>query len=501
MRMKYSCLSFFRLPKIVLFILLFNLFRLGYGQEIASKIDQKDLKDFIKTLSSIQFEGRAVDNDGQIKTQHFIVDRFKTLQIEPFYHDGYLENFTLKQTDKTEVFLKTQNHQILKNFDRMMFTDDIPPIKVIESQVVFGGYATEDELNQIEVENRLVLVLSVNPSELFPITKRLEARKAAGLIVFHDDDKPFEATKSYFNEVHFKKKYAIADGHEPNVFDSYPSETHFLNAFIIPEAEVINVMGWPKNKLVSLANRKKIKMAPPANIEIHFEQVEKTIETANVVGGIRGESEQVIILSAHYDHVGVDGNVYYPGADDNASGVAALLELAEEFVQCDQLKYSMIFLATSAEEGGLLGSSYHVNNPEFDADKVVCNINMDMISRCDNKQSDCNYLYCIGNNLTETLDSLIREADNRVLGCMCDYSENNTGIFARTDGANFSKKGIPSILFFTGFHDDYHKPTDTMEKIDFDLLENRILLISEVIKLIQRTPNPIRKPINTTIPE
>ena len=472
------------LSKILLLILACK----SYGQVVTSKIDQNDLREFIKTLSSIQFEGRSVDNDGQIKTQEFIMDRFKTLQIEPYLSGGYQEKFTLNQTDKGEVYLKTQNGQQLLNYDRMVFTGDIPPVKTIESQIVFGGYGTEEELKQVNVENRIVLILTESSSGDYEIKKRLEALHASGIIYFHKDDKPFKSTKNLLKDVHYRKSYSISDRHDATTIDAQPSEIPFLYFLMIPEAELKNVMGMSKSKLINLANRKKIKRVPATEISVHFEQAKKTIKTANVLGVIKGDSPQSIILSAHYDHMGMDDNQYYPGADDNASGIAAMLELAEEFKQYENLKYSMIFLATSAEECGLLGSTYHVNHPDFDPEKVVCNINMDMISRCDSKQTDCNYLYCIGNNLSEALDSLVREADKLYPNCMCDYSENNSGIFVRTDAYNFSKKGIPAILFFTGFHDDYHKPTDTIDKIDFDILENRILLINEIIKFIQSTP-------------
>jgi len=119
--MKFYALLFFRLPKVLLLILACK----SYGQDVTSKIDQNDLREFIKTLSSIQFEGRSVDNDGQLKTQEFIMDRFKTLQIEPYSSEGYLEKFPLNQTDKGEVYLKTKNGQTLHNYDRMVFTGDI----------------------------------------------------------------------------------------------------------------------------------------------------------------------------------------------------------------------------------------------------------------------------------------------------------------------------------------------------------------------------------------
>jgi len=350
-----------RLKKIILLTLLFGIFVHSYGQKTGSKIDKEDLSAFIKTLSSIQFEGRALDNNGHIKTQEFIVKRYMELQLEPFSSDGYLEKFYLNQTSRGDLYLITPNNRTLSNNDSVMINREMKQISETENEIVFGGYGSEDE--------------------------------------------------------------------------------------------------------------------------------DRKVEVANVVGLIKGESEKLIVISAHYDHVGwldkEDTTNYYPGADDNASGVAALLELAEEFSQYKNLKYSMMFLATTGEEGGLLGSSYHVNHPDFDPERVVCNFNLDMISRCDAQQDDCFYLYCISDERSQWLDSLVREADKIFPHCSFIYSSNDTDIFSRTDTYNFSKKGIPSILFFAGFHDDYHQITDTMEKIDFDILANRVKLIGEVLKMLQ----------------
>jgi hypothetical protein len=489
-----KCLSIFRLLRFLPFFLFLIIFHHCFGQEISSKIDKKDLKSFIKTLTSSQFSGRGLDNDGQIKTQEFITSRFKELQLEPFSADGYLEKFSLYQISRGELFINTQNHRKLQNFDRMIFGGVIQYNEEIKREVIFGGYGTEEELNQIEVENRFVLISLKDEREETNIKRRLEARNASGLIIFQKDDRNFETMKRRLKEFHTQKRYSIANRLDTVKLDSLFEEIFntitTINTITIPEAEVKNVIGLSKNKLVNLADNRKIDDVPPVVINIHFERVGKMVETANVAGIIRGESDKTIIISAHYDHLGKNDKLYYPGADDNASGVAALLELAEEFSQYINLKYTMIFLATSAEEGGLLGSLYHTEHPDFDHSKFICNINIDMISRCDNIHNDCKYLYCIGNNQSEMLDSIVRKANKLYPQYIFDYSENGSDIFARTDGHSFMKKGIPSITFFSGLHNDYHKPTDTMDKINFDILENRIKLICEVIKLLQKDSVP-----------
>ena len=472
------------------FCLILIVFCPCFGQDKTSKIDKKDLRMFIKTFSSVQFDGRAIDNNGQLRTQQYIIDRFKTLQIEPFSPDGYLDKFMLNRIDRGEIYLQTQNQRILRNMGRMIFEGNIQHNNEIEREIVFGGSGTEEELNQIDVENRFVLILPVSFGDEMAIKKRLEVRNACGLIMYMKDENKFETAKNRLNEFHLQKRFSIPNPPDTNHINlsaveptvSFP----IVNTIKIPGAEVKNVINFTQNKLLNPFYQRKIKHTPPTKIRINFEGVASTIETANVIGVIRGESEQAIIISAHYDHIGKGENVYYPGADDNASGVAALLELAEEFVQYEKLKYTMIFLATTAEEGGLLGSQHYVEKPDFDPEKTLCNINMDMISRCDPQHTNhCDYLYCIGIKNNEPLDSLIRKANMLYPHCAFDYSANSSDIFFRTDGYNFKKKGVPSILFFSGFHDDYHKPTDTIDKIDFDLLEHRIKLICEVIKLLQ----------------
>ena len=483
-------LSITHLPKLPLFFLFLIFFHYGFGQDISSKIDKKDLRAFIETLSSPQFGGRSIDDDGQFITQEFIVNRFKELKLETLSPDSYLEKFYLQQISRRELFLKTQYDRTLQNLDRMIYEGEIKRFEAVAVEVVFGGYGTEEELNQINVINRYVLIILKNQSEEIVLKKRLGERLACGIIIVYEDDKNFDVMKDRVKDFYVQKKYSIA-GHLSGMtatsaqIGEQSGLIPVVNSIKIPGAEVKNMMGLSKNKLVGLANKRKIKDVPPVMINLHFEQVEKIVETANVIGVIRGESEQAIVVSAHYDHVGKEENFYYPGADDNASGVAALLELAEAFTQTRNLKYTMIFLATTAEEAGLLGSLYHTRRPDFDPEKIICNVNIDMISRCDNKHTDCEYLYCINDDQSEMLYSLVRKANVLFPLCTFDYAGNNVGIFERTDGFNFMKKGVPSILFFTGFHDDYHKPTDTMEKINFDILENRIKLICEVIKLIQ----------------
>ena len=237
-----------------------------------------------------------------------------------------------------------------------------------------------------------------------------------------------------------------------------------------------------------LISHDKIISAPISKVKIKCERVEREIETANVIGIIKGKTDKIIVISAHYDHLGKSGKEYFPGADDNASGTAALLEIAEEFSTSKDLEYNLMFIATSGEEAGLLGSFYHVNRPNFNPKNIICNLNLDMISRSDDKH-DYQYLYCIGTDQSNEIDMLIKKVDASYDKCSFDYSLDNSkdtsGLYTRSDQYNFYKKGILAIQFFSGLHADYHKPTDTVDKIDFNNLEDRVRLISLVIKQLE----------------
>jgi len=495
-----TCISFFRLSEYVLFFLFLTISHHGFGQETSSKIDKKDLRSFIKILSSTQFGGRGIDDDGHKKTQEFITNRFKELQLEAFSSDGYLEKILLNQTSRGNIYVTVQNKKTLRNFDRMIFGGAIRhDLKEIEREVVFGGYGTEDELSQINVEDRFVMVFIKNTREEIDITNRLKERNANGLIIIHKDDKNFESQKRRLKDFFTTKRYSIVDRSdtmslESGMADQFINDLIAVNSQIntirIPDSEIKNIIGLSKKELVKHADKGKINDVSQSIISINFEKVEKVVETANIIGVIKGESDKSIIISAHYDHLDRVPEIYYPGADDNASGVAALLELAEEFSQYETLKYTIIFIAATAEESGLLGSQYHVEQPGFDPGKVVLNVNIDMISRCDNINNDCRYLYYIGSNQSKILDSLAEEAIKLFPQYIFNYTEYNSDILDRSDTYNFKKAGINSIMFFAGFHDDYHKPTDTMDKIDFNILENRIKLISEFIKKAQKEEFP-----------
>lgn len=215
-------------------------------------------------------------------------------------------------------------------------------------------------------------------------------------------------------------------------------------------------------------------------------------DSENIWAYIEGSElpDEVLVISAHYDHVGMKNGEIYNGADDDGSGTVALLEMAKAFNQAKKdgkgPKRSILFLHVTAEEYGLHGSRYYTLHPIFPLKNTIADINIDMIGRRGyGKENNNNYIYVIGSDrLSSDLHRISEEANRKYTNMELDYKYNDINdpnrFYYRSDHYNFAKQGIPSIFYFNGVHDDYHQPGDTPDKIDYPLLTKRTQLIFAV---------------------
>jgi len=227
-------------------------------------------------------------------------------------------------------------------------------------------------------------------------------------------------------------------------------------------------------------------------------------EMRNVMGFIQGSEkpEEVVVISAHYDHDGIKNGEMYPGADDDGSGTVAVMEIARVFREAEKKgikpKRSILFLNVSGEEKGLLGSRYYSDNPIFPLANTIANVNIDMIGRVDNEHNDetRDFVYVIGSEmLSSDLHKAVLAA-NENIGINLDMRYNTPDdpnrFYYRSDHYNFAKHNIPSVFFFNGVHADYHRPTDTPDKIEYDLLTRRAQLAFNTIwKLANAENRPV----------
>ncbi len=211
-------------------------------------------------------------------------------------------------------------------------------------------------------------------------------------------------------------------------------------------------------------------------------------DSENICAFIEGSElpNEILVLSAHYDHIGIKNEEIYNGADDNGSGTAALLAIAKAFAKAKKdghgPRRSILFLHVTGEEHGLYGSKFYAENPLFPLKNTIADINIDMIGRRDEKHSNSNhYIYLIGSNFlsTDLFDSC-EMANKNSVNLEIDYTYNSktdpNRYYYRSDHYNFAKNGIPSVFLFNGVHADYHQASDEAYKIEFDALAKRTQL-------------------------
>lgn len=254
-------------------------------------------------------------------------------------------------------------------------------------------------------------------------------------------------------------------------------------------------------------------------ISIGFDST--NILTQNVIGIIEGSDprlkKEYVALGAHYDHVGtsipIDGDSIYNGADDDGSGTVALLSLAHAFSKGPRPRRSILFIWHCGEEKGLWGSAHFVNHPKVDLDKIVVQLNIDMIGRSKqygdsnpaNKElTGPNEIYVIGSKVLSTrLGEISEEVNSSFLELKFNYKYDNpkdpNKFFARSDHFNYAKKGIPIIFYFSGEHKDYHRPSDSSDKIDYVKMERVVRTIYATAWELANTA--VRPKVDKKIPE
>ncbi|MDQ0594395.1 hypothetical protein QFZ37_002764 [Chryseobacterium ginsenosidimutans] len=225
-------------------------------------------------------------------------------------------------------------------------------------------------------------------------------------------------------------------------------------------------------------------------------------DSENILAFIEGSEkpEEIVVISGHYDHVGTRNGVVYNGADDDGSGTVAVMEIAKAFQSAKKAgkgpKRSILFLHVTGEEHGLFGSEYYTDNPVFPLANTVVDLNIDMIGRDDPENRGKQYVYVIGSEMLSSQLKVINETANKrtnnlELNYRYDDPNDTERLYYRSDHYNFAKHNIPVAFFFDGIHEDYHKPTDDVEKIDYNLLAKRAQLVFTTAWEIANRPERI----------
>jgi hypothetical protein len=465
-----------------------------HAQNSAAK-DQHYLDD-VRALASPDMEGRGDGTKGLTRAEHLIVQRYKSLGLEPAGNDGYLQPFSVV----TGAQIKGDNHvhvQSPQGKADLKLKEEFVPISfsssgLAASTMIFAGYGASasefsyDDYAGIDVKDKIVLVLSGEPASF---TTKGGSTPHASLV-----------TKAINARNHGAKALVLVHGKlmpgEEDLLQRFGSESGPVDAGILL-LQVKNAAAdqWFQSAGKTLAGvQEQINTATkPASFafadDLHVAlsvSIQHTHATVNnVLAYLPGVTDEYVIVGAHYDHLGYGGEhslapdmtgQIHPGADDNASGTAGVLELARQFVALQsktktKLKRGVLFMNFAGEELGLLGSEAWVAAPTKPLDKAVAMLNMDMIGRI---KDDKVYIGGVGTG--STFKAYLDQEDKKV-PLKFEYSQGGP---ASSDHTSFIVKKIPSLFFFSGLHADYHKPSDTWDKINAPSALKLLELIASV---------------------
>ena len=464
--------------KFLTFILFFTALFANSEKTVDDKknITADEIRDHIKFLSSDKLKGRRPGTRGSKQAIRYIEKEWKSSGVLPAGERGFRQSFIFTSGVSLSGYNRLKIDELRKTF---RVKQDFMPlgfsaVGLVKADVVFAGYgfSTEDSISwndysNIDANGKWVLIFRGSPdgssphsafSDYAPLRKKYMAARdnsAAGVLFVNP-----------FNDDELEDFVALRFG---------PSTTRGPIPAIHISQEVAQQLLPQNTSLKNLqnaldTNRTSVSFDLNISVSATISLRIKKSRGTNVLGVVRGDgsTDEIIIIGAHMDHLGLGGEgsgslrpdeeAIHNGADDNASGTAGLLEMAEKIaVNSEQLKRDVLFIAFDAEEKGLLGSKYFVDNPNINLENVSAMINMDMVGRL--KDSSLT----VGGTGTSPMFEPLLDSLQNIHNLNISYSKEG---FGPSDHSSFYIKDIPVLFFFTGTHEDYHKPSDDWEKIN-----------------------------------
>ncbi|NNE28133.1 MAG: M28 family peptidase [Saprospiraceae bacterium] len=465
-----------------------------------STVNKEDLHKYISKLASDEFEGRETGQPGNRKAADFIRDRFVEFGIPPVPGTGsYFQTMQFNWNSWNKVEMVADGEEYRHGWDFLAFhannsSLDLKNIK----EVIFAGYGIEgdgfSDYANANVRDKVVVVLNGEPKDKSGIslitgtedpsdwstdwTKKVKLAKAKGakaILVVHNK---LQSVASENRPLWFGRQTTLG---------AMPDFDELCNNFYLSSSSAKLLFGRSYKKVVrarkKIQKKKAFKAVPiETDLTILLDKKESKLVGDNVLGYIEGSDpalkDELLVITAHYDHLGKRGKDIYNGADDNASGTSTVLEVAQAFAEAKKAgkgsRRSVLCMMVTGEEKGLLGSKYYTQKPVFPLEKTIVNINVDMVGRVDKKYKDNpEYIYVIGSDrLSTSLHAINEGVNDRFTNLVLDYTYNAESdpnrYYYRSDHYNFAEKGIPAIFYFNGTHKDYHRTTDTMDKINFE---------------------------------
>lgn len=462
-------------------------------KKYAATITTQDLSKHLYIIAGAEMEGRETATEGQRKAAAYIEQHFKSLGLVPGNNGSYQQHFPVYRDEVggAEVVVNGKSYEMGKDFVPFAMWNNNATSYF--SEIVFAGHGIVDkdvdDYKGLNVTGKAVLLLDGAPAGFKPsaagfrsstsvYSKIIAARsKGASAVILAGSGFPRKVNASGNMYVELYKA------------EQYP------NTFTVSDAVAKAIAGndscW--NAWVTAGKSVKVEgTVVSSNIKLSYTKKTVELSSSNVLGYVEGsdKKDEWLIVTAHYDHEGIkNGQIYY-GADDDGSGTVGVLEMAEAFVKAKAEgkgpRRNVLFMTVSGEEKGLWGSEYFSDHPTVPMDKVTADLNIDMIGRTDTERTSgdtLNYVYVVGDDkLSSELKPISESVNKKYTKLVLDYKFNDpkdpNRIYYRSDHYNFARKGVPIIFYYDGMlKADYHKPTDTPDKINYPLLAKRAQLV------------------------
>lgn len=474
-----------------------------------------DMKQAVEYLASDELEGRGVGSEGLVKAGDYIAHAFSSLGLKALPGlDGYFQPFTMVTATapdpKTTLSMGDKKYELENDYAVASFSGE----SAIDGSVVFVGYGISskehayDDFAGFDLKGKIALAM------------RFEPHNEKGTSRFAKDDWSVEATlarKAKAAADHgaialvlvnppsyhpgdillpFSRRSGGGKASIPVIQVKEPVADAWLKAGGAPDLKTLQatIDTTSKPATVALAN-----MTVKGFIAI--QRTEKTVR--NVLGLLLGKgrhADEIVVIGAHYDHLGHGGpgslapgsHAIFHGADDNASGTATVLKLADYFVHQGPQERTLLFATWTAEEEGLIGSQHFVEHPPIPLDQIVADLNLDMVGRI-----RANVIYIGGAGTAPAFDKMLDEADKGFVDPQgkaeppFELKSFGRGGYGPSDHMSFALHKIPVLFFFSGMHADYHRPTDTSDKINYAGMEEVAQfgekLVAELIDMPRQT--------------
>ena len=507
-------------------------------------ITSAELKSGLYFLASDEMQGRAVNTLPNDIAAAYLAHRFELMRLKPVQDNNYFQYFSLvraKLSNPNRLEIRSHKPTVRRSgvLKENFFPSTFSTSGHNSAPAVFAGYGITapehdyDDYQNIDVRGKIAVVMSHEPgekdanspfdglldseySQVFHKITNAQVHHAVGLIVVFNDpsdskDKSFRSVaKAVWTEDPTRRTYHLkkwADRVQIPV-------VHVSSEMVEPLLKAHKTSLDEIRKEIDEGYQSRSFPLPGVKVRLHTAVVRDEIRVRNVLSYLPGSDpklrEEIVVISAHFDHMGVRKGEIFNGADDDASGTVGLLEIAEAYsLQLEKPKRSVLFAAWNAEERGLLGSRYYLEQPALPLDQTVAVFQMDMIGRNEEitdlesprfrglekqtAKSNHNSVNVLGYSRSEDLRNLVTAANQHIgLDLKFRYDHHPLNLLRRSDNWPFLVKGVPALFFHTGLHPDYHQPTDTADRINYAKMEKIVRLVFLCSWVLANTSSPPR---------